>query len=968
MRRIAAVIGALILAVAAQAAETKVIYLDELDVSQSSCGWQVTLKKQSVGGNPLRLRGKTYERGIGTHPPGMFRIGLDGHALRFTATVGVDDEANDQGTVEFRVVGDGKLLWSSGVLKGNGPTKSCDVKLDGVKTLDLVVDTTPDGYGWDHSDWVDSKIEYTGKAPAAKKAGATPFNHRWPPADQVYNTASLPDPSDRDEADAVLRRVGVLVEHLKRLRGCPDLSADEKRLAELKVQAQQVPVTDDEARAKLLEDACKLRRKVAFSNPLLNFDKILFIKRHFCPDAEMTGNHMCDQYFGFNAIRGGGLFVLENPFSDKPVVRNVLENSVCENGRFAGKYLTSDGGFLSPDLSYDGKQILFAWTEIADQEGDRMRYRQWNEHNTYKIFRVNADGTGLTQLTDGPWNDFDPCFLPNGRIVFISERRGGYGRCHGRPVPSFTLHSMNPDGSDIVCLSPHETNEWQPSVDNNGMVVYTRWDYVDRGFNQAHHPWITTPDGRNPRIIQGNYASDQGARPHMEISVRSIPGSRKLMATAACHHGQAYGSIVIVDPFVPDDDRMGPVRRLTPDQLFPEAEVATHRDPANYAAPWPLSEEFFLCVYDPDSRSNAGTANNYGIYLVDAFGNHELLYRDPAISCLDPMPLRPRPKPPVIPTETAVGKPLLAKAPAAPAKPAGAKAAPVVAKSPAAGAPPAPAVPDFGTVGLVNVYDSSYPMPEGTKITHLRIIQLLPKTTPYANNPRIGYGDQKGARMVMGTVPVEADGSAYFKMPAGKPVYFQALDGDGLAVQSMRSATYVHPGEKLFCRGCHERPAQSATTPMHALAAFEREPSEITPDVAGSRPFSFPILVQPVLDKNCVSCHQKSRTEGKNAPDLSEGANRKPNEWFASYDSLRPYSFFWDNAVFDGVARTTPGKFGAHAARLYKLLMDGHYGVKLSKEEMHRLTLWLDCNSDFYGSYEDLQQQLEAKVVWPKLE
>ncbi|MCY3024298.1 MAG: NPCBM/NEW2 domain-containing protein [Planctomycetota bacterium] len=929
-------------------AETKTIALEELDVKLSSCGWNTTQRCKSAAGNPLRLRGKTYARGIGTHTPGMFRIDVDKRAVRFQATVGVDDEVANAGTVEFRVIGDGKLLWSSAVLKGGGEIKTCDVNLTGVKILDLVVDTTPDGFGCDHSDWVDTKIEYTGAPPVAKKT-ANSFNHRWPPADQVFHKASLPDPSDRDEAETVLRRVGVLVEHLKKTNECLNLAAEEKCLADLKAQAQKTDLSAVDARTKLLEDACRLRRKVAFANPLLDFDKILFIKRHFCPDAETTGNHMCDQCFGFNAIRGGGLFVLENAFSDKPAVRNVLENSVCENKRLQGKKLTSDGGFLAPDLSCDAKQVLFAWTEVAEKEQDRKRYQQWNEHNTYKIFRVNVDGTGLTELTDGPWNDFDPCFLPNGRIVFISERRGGYGRCHGRPVPSFTLHSMNADGSDIVCLSPHETNEWQPSVDNNGMIVYTRWDYVDRGFNQAHHAWTTFPDGRDPRVIHGNFSPNQGSRPHYETTLRAVPGSRKYMATAACHHGQAYGSILLIDPTIPDDEAMGPVKRLTPDQLFPEAEIGTHGDPANYAGPYPLSEYFFLCVHDPDSRSNAGTNNNYGIYLLDAFGNKELLYRDPQISCLDPIPLKPRPRPPVIPSQTTQAS-----------SPDDKSVIPDVGRSGVGGG--------AGVVSIINVYDSLYPMPKDTKITHLRVMQLLPKTTPYANNPRIGYGDQKSARMVLGTVPVEADGSAYFKMPANRPVFFQALAADGLAVQSMRSATYLHPGEKLTCRGCHEPKNLTFTTVRQAPKAFLRAPSEIVPDVAGSRPFSYPILVQPVLEKNCVACHEKSRAEGKKSPDLSKGDKRKPGQWFISYDSLRTYTFFWDNAVFDGVPVTTPGKFGARASKLYQMLVKGHHDVKLSPEDFHRITLWMDCNSDFFGAYDDLQGQLEGKLVWPKIE
>ena len=213
--------------------------------------------------------------------------------------------------------------------------------------------------------------------------------------------------------------------------------------------------------------------------------------------------------------------------------------------------------------------------------------------------------------------------------------------------------------------------------------------------------------------------------------------------------GQAYGSLVIVDPKVPDDDAMAPVRRLTPDQLFPESECATHCGPANYATAWALSKDFHLCVYDAFSRSNAGEANSYGVYLIDSFGNRDLIYRDPAI----------------------------------------------------------------------------------------------------------GYGSQKGARAILGTVPVESDGSASFLLPVNVPVCFQALDGDGLAVQAMRSATYVHPGETLTCQGCHEPRHVAPKSPPQTPIAMRRAPSRIQPEVEGSKPFSYPRLVQPVLDRQCVKCN-----------------------------------------------------------------------------------------------------------------
>jgi len=748
---------------------------------------------------------------------------------------------------------------------------------------------------------------------------------------QTFCRESLILATDRDPVDVVLRRTAALLGRVREMPDAPDLSAEGAQLDKLARQAEQTDVDDRDARLALFEQVAQLRRKIAFSNPLLNFDRILFIQRHFLPGNEKSGNHMCDQYFGFHAIRCGGLFVLEGAFTDKPTVRDVLARSVCENGRFQGQRL-DNGGFLSPDLSFDGKTILFAYTEA-----EPTRY-QWSEKSTFHVFKVRVDGSGLRQLTDGPWNDFDPTWLPNGRIVFISERRGGYGRCHARPVPSYTLHSMNDDGSDIVCLSPHETNEWHPSVDNNGMIVYTRWDYVDRGFNQAHHPWITTPDGRDARAIHGNFSRSQGDLPLMEMDFRAIPGSQRYVATAAAHHGQAYGSLVVIDPTVEDDNAMRPVKRLTPENAFPEAENGRQV----YATAWPLGEEFYLCVYDPQGSAGRGTSNNFGIYLLDAFGNKELIYRNPEVSCLSPIPLRPRKRPPVIPHVTLVGRP-------------GEESSPVNG------------LPETAPVSLVDVYDSTAPWPEGTKITALRIVQVLPKTTWHHHQPRIGYGLEKSARKILGTVPVEADGSAHFDLPVGKPVFFQALDERGMAVQSMRSATYVHPGQKLICQGCHEQRHRAPVSPAQTPLAMRRPPSKIRPDVDGSNPLSYPRLVQPVLDRHCVACHAKE----PDAMDLSAG-DMQGGKWHTSYENLRDYAFFY-GAIDWGYDRwtpavTIPGQFGARASKLYAILEAGHYDVKLSPEEMYRITLWLDSNSDFFGSYENIEAQARGKIVEPTLE
>ncbi len=642
----------------------------------------------------------------------------------------------------------------------------------------------------------------------------------------------------------------------------------QQRLAAAQVAHDVTPTQCD----RLLAEASRLKRQIAWSNPLLSFDKLLFLKRH---DA-VGVFHMCDQYYGCNAKPGGGLFVLVDPWSDHPTAVNLLEDSVVQNGRLKGQKLEG-GAFLSPEVSFDGKTILFAYSQAGAWEKYRgAEAYEWTPECCYHIFKCNADGSNLVQLTDGPWDDFDPCFLPNGRIAFISERRGGYLRC-GRHCPVYTLHSMADDGNDMIRLSHHETHEWHPSVSNDGMIVYTRWDYVDRDTNIAHHIWTCFPDGRDPRTFHGNYPQRRESRPWMEMEIRAIPNSTKFVASTGAHHGHEFGSLVIIDPRPADDHAMSQLTRLTPDTPFPEAEggkgnIAQHSD---YGTPWPLSEDDFLCVYDADAK-------NRGIYWIDRFGNRELIYRDPEISCVSPIPLRARYRPPVLPDQT------IETAKARQMQP---------------DVPPA-------TIGVVNIYDSDFTWPAQTRVAALRVIQVLPKTTAPPNEPRIGIAQQTNARAVLGTVPVEEDGSVYFEAPVGKELYFQALDERGMAIQSMRSGTYVHAGEQLTCQGCHEPKRHSPVRQSVVPLAMQRPPSPITPDVDGSHPFNYVRLVQDVLDRNCVECHRQEK-----ALPLT-GEVEGPYGWTRSYTNLAPkFGFYFDvtnGSILSGVhggSRTIPGQF-----------------------------------------------------------
>jgi hypothetical protein len=750
---------------------------------------------------------------------------------------------------------------------------------------------------------------------------------------ETLHQAALIVETDRDPVDVVVRRTRVLLEDLRALEGAPKLEREAEELAALETRSRETAI-DDAKRMQLFAEVCALRRRIAFSNPLLDFDRIIFLKHD-----RARFEHMVDQYYGFHAEPRGGVYVLEHPFSDTPVIRDVLEGATVQNGRLEGRSL--DGGsFISLDLDFDARTILFAWTE-AQVPVEPTDYTPWEllftPESTYHIFKAGVDGADLVQLTDGPVNDFDPCWLPNGRICFVSERRGGYLRCGIRPNPTYTLHSMDSDGSNITTLSYHETHEWHPSVNNDGMIVYSRWDYVDRDSDIAHHLWLTFPDGRDPRSMHGNYPAVRESRPWMELSIRAIPGSHRYVAVSTPHHGQNYGSMVLIDQQPPDDGAMSQLKRVTPEVALPEAEVRpgvpcdthagkNHGESEVYGTPWPLSETYFLCVYDRGQK-------NYGLYLLDAFGNRELLYRDPAIACLDPIPLRARPRPPVLPERVHR-----------------------VAEGESA----------TGYLAIMNIYESELPWPPDTEIAALRIVQLFPKTTPAQDDPNIGFGRNSLARGVLGTAPVEPDGSVYCEVPAQVPLYFQALDTQGRAVQTMRSATYVHPGETLTCMGCHEDKRRTVLGAGQLPLALQRPPSALDPEVDGAYPLLYSRLVQPVLDRHCVSCHD----ENDDAPGLA-GDTFGEWGWSESYHALS--NLVWAKHGGNGALRrneisySVPGEVGARASGLLKLLEDGHHDVTLPEADLRRLTLWLDCNSVFYGAYHEMLRQARGEAVKPTL-
>jgi hypothetical protein len=671
-----------------------------------------------------------------------------------------------------------------------------------------------------------------------------------------------------------------------------------------------------------------LRRRIAMTNPLANVGPLVFLKR-----VPSGFSHQLTQYAGRCARPGGGAFVLDAP------------------GRSMRCRRLADlppGSYLHPDVSWDGRRVLFAYCQTDPAATDWRT----NETQHYHLFEIAADGFGLRQLTQGPYDDFSPRYLPDGKILFLSTRRGGFHRCGRGPCPVYTMAIADADGSEPRVISFHETHEWDPAVLDDGRVIYTRWDYVDRHAVHYQQLWTVRQDGTGVAAFYGNNTLN----PVGVWEPRAVPGSDRVMATAAAHHAMTAGSIILLD-VRRGIDGLDPITRLTPDALFPESEFPVQRWHATagvptppevpaeerrwpghcYRTPCPLSEDYFLAAYSFDplvGEPLANRANMFGLYLVDRFGNKELLYRDPSIGSLWPTPLRPHPRPPQLVSS--------------------------IAEDDQTGE---------GTFFLQNVYESWPQLGEAKPtIKQLRILQVLPKTTPNINAPRVGLANASPGKQVLGTVPVEPDGSAWFRAPAGVPLSFQALDDRGMAVQTMRSLTYLQPGEQAACIGCHEHRTRAPAAGMAALAA-ERGPSPITPGPPGSKPLNYALLVQPVLDRHCVECHSSARADG--GVDLS-GA--PAGEFTVSYNALAPmvpFSEWHGTPQANGEPLTHPDRFGARASKLTKLLVDGHEGVTLSAEEMERLITWMDANALFYGTFDPADQERQRhgeQIAGPALE
>ena len=646
--------------------------------------------------------------------------------------------------------------------------------------------------------------------------------------------------------------------------------------------------------------------------------QVIFIKRHpvkpsFFGYTEGQSDAQRERHF----LPGSALCRLDLSGA-KPVEETLLADQT--------------GSLRDVDVSWDGTRLLFAWKKSLDDDD-------------YHLYEMTLADRKIRQLTAGKnVADYEGRYLPNDEIVFSSTRCVQTVDCWWTEVSN--LYTCDKDGQFIRRLGYDQVHTIYPAVLDNGLVLYTRWEYNDRGQVFPQSLFQMRPDGTN----QTEYYGNNSWFPTVTSHARGIPGSHKVLAVLMGHHTWQAGKLALIDRTKGTQENSG-VQLVAPLQDTPAVRVDAYgQDAELFAYPWPLSERECLVAMTPNRHARKQNWN-FNLYWVSlAEGKRELLLADPTISIAHPIVLAPRQRPPVLPSAIDLRQ-------------------------------------REGTFYVQDVYSGPglKNIPAGAAKT-LRVVALEHRAAGVGNN---GNGGEAGGAMVstpisigngswdvkriLGDAEIYADGSAFFKAPANLPVYFQILDEHGSMIQTMRSWSTLMPGENNACVGCHE---DKNATPIHsksASLALQQGAQTLTPFYGPPRGFSFTREIQPILDRHCVKCHREpmqNKVPGAvNCGSLAATPvpdHQAKRYWSAAYLTLtgsvprqkngearansgRPLVNWIDTQSRPSML--PPYHKGSAESTLMRMLCGGHGKCQLSQEELHKLAAWIDLAVPFCGDY-----------------
>ena len=753
----------------------------------------------------------------------------------------------------------------------------------------------------------------------------------------------------------------------------------EARAAVARVEKAAGATPDLAAARRAFVDARLALRRAVLANPDLNFSDMVFSTRYSCVGA----HNLASASFAPANYAPGGDIVVKSGFEPGDPVRSVLGNQL---GR---------GSLRGMDLWWGADRVCFAfskqpnWGTAAARSVDEDRPTDEPTH----LYEIRLDGTGLRELTnDKRWIDTEPSYLPDGGVVFGTDRAGTGSECGGWAQNAGTLNifKVTADAQTVSRLTINKDYDRYPHVLDTGEIAFMRWDYAERQFYHCHSIWTMRPDGTKADTV---FKSHVQTSPMSVRDPRPVPGSSKIAVIATGHHNLAEGGVALVDTGTQVNDlagmryvtpHAGPVEGWLGNNVVADVEQGGVLDDGAvnkgglYHTPWPLSERSFLVGYAYPIPGSS----HYDLYFIDVWGNKELIHRDPVYEVVNPMAVSKRPVPPIIPDTT---NPKL----------------------------------DYATVYVADVYSDLKDVPRGT-VKSLRISErtdwfydkeahgMIRWVTSNPYGPQFGYWTWSPVRTV-GTVPVAEDGSASFKVPANLAVYFQALDENGMEVRRMRSHISFQPGEVRGCLGCHETRSATPGAEWTFAQALQGEPAMPTPPPWGDRTLlDFEKHIQPILDRNCVSCHgaegakagldftatrdaygfaQSYRTmfglkQGESAP-----VSCDPEWWKILGVSDAKLDQEWYKQLLAGKLpgqlvsvsdRTSTGpdasisqvrEFGSSKSKLVTTLLTRKVHLekaKLAPDDWTTLVTWVDANAPYRSAYFQKQDETGQTLKPPK--
>ena len=640
----------------------------------------------------------------------------------------------------------------------------------------------------------------------------------------------------------------------------------------------------DEAVLVNAEKAVANKRAILLANPLLNGDKILTVRYQL-------GNRD-------RRAMAPELGTQSNNWSNQESARRKGFNAdIVELSNLRDEVQIRT--IYKPDNTSSIADLKLHW------DGDRAMFTQTMSDNRWNVFEVKLNNGDCKKLIDNPEPDlefYDGTYLPDGRIIANSNIGYQGVPCVNGSDPVGNMVLYTPQSKNLRRLTFDQDANWNPVIMNNGRVMYTRWEYTDLTHYYTRIVMNMNPDGTEQKALYGSGSMF----PNSTFDVQPLPGyASAFVGIISGHHGVARsGRLILFDPAKARKGAAGMLQEI-PHRNRPIVEEVKDRlvDGVwpQFIKPSPLNDTYFLVAAKLDKN------DLWGIYLVDKFDNVTCLHKMEGEGYISRIAVRKTVTPPAIPDRVKLDD-------------------------------------KQATVFIQDIYEGEglKGIPRGTvKSLRLHAYEYAYVQTQSDHN---WHGIQSGwdIKRMLGTVPVEEDGSVIFKIPANTPVSIQPLDKDGVAVQWMRSWLTGQPGEIVSCVGCHEDQNQ-IVIPKRVIAS-QKAPHALTPPEGGPRSFTFDLEVQPILDRACIACHNG---EGK-AFDLRGG--KKDNRGYGtSYLNLHPY-VHRQGGEGDMVV-LYPYEYHPNTSELVRLLKKGHYNVQLTDAEWRKIYNWIDYNAPDKGYF-----------------